>query len=235
MQLSLDINRKQRGDMISEFSRLQAAVPIRNSQVVLLGRVLTRAFYNNPGVTYVLPDPHVRRSVLPWFFSSVALPASRLCGEIYTTVNVDGGALWICPGANLTIGHAVMAEIWALPKKLDRSTLARWINLNTRLHSVRHHLADRLHWYLIALGTEPSTDTSVRKALMAPVLAAADWDLRSCYVETFHEGDLPFYERCGFQIAGAGQIPKGGPSFWALIRPPRPYGLRKQVRDAAGR
>jgi hypothetical protein len=209
--------------MIAEISRLHPAVPIRSSQVALLGTILTRAFYNNPGVAYVLPDPVVRGSVLSWFFTSVALRVSRLCGEIYTTANVDGGALWICPGANLTIGHALRAEISSVPQKLDRSTLARWINVNTHLDSVRHHLADKLHWYLIALGTKPSTDRAIRRALMAPVLATADWDLRSCYAETFHEGDLPFYERCGFQIAGAGQIPKGGPSFWTLIRPPRPH------------
>jgi len=208
--------------MISQISRLHSAVPIRRSQVVPLGTLLTRAYYNDPGVTYVLPDPDVRRSVLSWFFTSVALRASRLCGEIYTTANVDGGALWICPGANVTIGHVVKAEISSLPRQLDRSTLARWINVNTRLDSARHHLAGKPHWYLIALGTGPSTDTGLRRALMAPVLATADWDLRPCYVETFHEEDLSFYERCGFQIAGAGQIPKGGPSFWTLIRPPRP-------------
>jgi hypothetical protein len=208
--------------MIAEASRLHSAVRFRNSQRELLGAVLTRAYYDDPGVTYVLPDPHMRRSVLPWFFGSVALRASRLCGEIYTTVNVDGGALWICPGTDLTIGHAVRAEMPSLPLRLDRSSIARWINVNTHLESIRRHLADKLHWYLIALGTEPSrTDIAARAALMAPVLAAADWDLRSCYVETFHEGDLPFYEQCGFRIAGAGQIPKGGPNFWALIRPPR--------------
>jgi hypothetical protein len=206
----------------AEVSRLHPAVRFRNSQVELLGTVLTRAFYNNPGVTYVLPDPHVRRSVLSWFFGSVALRASRLCGEIYTTVNVDGGALWICPGADLTIGRAVRTEMSSLPLKLDRSSITRWIDVTTHLESVRRHLADKLHWYLMALGTEPSRNKAVREALMAPVLAAADWDLRSCYVETFHEGDLPFYEECGFRIAGAGEIPKGGPSFWTLIRQPRP-------------
>ena len=207
--------------MIAEISRFHPAVPIRSSQVALLGTILTRAYYNNPGVTHVLPDPDVRRWVLSWFFTSVALRVSRLCGEIYTTANVDGGALWICPGANLTIGHAVRTELLSVPQKLDRSTLARWINLNTHLDSVRHHLADKLHWYLIAVGTEPSTDRAIRRALMAPALAKADWDLRSCYVETFQEEDLTLYERCGFQIAGAGQIPKGGPGFWTLIRQPR--------------
>jgi hypothetical protein len=46
----------------------------------------------------------------------------------------------------------------------------------------------------------------------------AEGDVQSCYVETFNETDLPFYTESGFQIAGAGRIPEGGPNFWALIR-----------------
>ena len=201
--------------------RVNPAVRIRTSQLDLLGSVLTRAFYDDPGVGYVLPDTVTRRSVLSWFFNSVAIRTSRLCGEIYTTADVNGAALWISPGVEVTIGHAVRTEMSSLPFKLDRSSVARWINVNGYLESVRKSIADKLHWYLLALGTEPSTENAVRRALMAPVLGAADWDLRSCYAETFNEKDLLFYEQCGFQIAGAGQIPNGGPNFWTLIRPPR--------------
>ena len=201
--------------------RVNTAVRIRTSQVKLLGSVLTESFFNNPGVSYILPDAHMRRSVLSWFFTSVAIRASWLCGEIYTTENVDGGALWISPGVELTIGHAIRTEILSLPFKLDRASIKRWITINRYLESIRKHVAEKLHWYLLALGTEPSTGQATRLALMAPVLATADWDLRPCYVETFHEKDLPFYEQSGFQIAGAGKIPHGGPNFWTLIRPPR--------------
>jgi hypothetical protein len=213
--------RTKREERITKMHLFNPAVRIRTSQVELLGSALTRAFYDDPGVIYILPDPHVRRVALSWFFTSVAIRTSRLCGEIYTTVNVDGGALWIRPGVELTMEHAVRMETPSLPFKLDRRTIKRWIKVSRYLESIRRNLADKPHWYLIALGTEPSTTgKATRGALMAPVLATADWDLRSCYVVTFNEEDLPFYEQSGFQIAGAGQIPKGGPSFWALIRPP---------------
>ena len=198
------------------------AVRIRASQIQSLGSVLAGAFYNDPVVTYILPDTNTRRSVLSWFFTSVAIRTSRLCGEIYTTANVDGGALWIRPGMELTIGQVVRTEMLWLPFKLDRSSITRWIHINRYLESVRMDMADRLHWYLLALGRKPSiAGNATSAALLAPVLATADWDLRSCYVETFHEKELPFYEQCGFQIAGAGRIPNGGPNFWTLIRPPR--------------
>lgn len=198
------------------------AVRIRASQIGSLGSVLTQAFDKDPVVEYILPDARTRPSVLSWFFNSVAIPTSRLCGEIYTTTDVDGGALWIRPGVDLTIRDAVKTQLPSLSFRLDRSTITRWINVERYLQSVRRRLADKLHWYLLALGTErANTEKVIPGALMAPVLAIADWDLRSCYVETFHERDLRFYQQCGFQIAGAGQIPKGGPSFWALVRPPR--------------
>src|SRR5215467_1589992 len=151
---------------ITEMHRVNPAVRIRTSQIELLEGVLIRAFYDDPGVTYILPDALRRRSVLSWFFASVAIRTSRLCGEIYTTANVDGGALWISPGMELTIGHAVRTEMPSLPFKLDRSSITRWISVNGYLESVRKHTAGE-HWYLLALGTDPSTTGhGIRRALM---------------------------------------------------------------------
>ena len=65
------------------------AVRIRASQIGSLGSVLTRAFDKDPVVEYILPDARTRPSVLSWFFNSVAIPTSRLCGEIYTTTAVS--------------------------------------------------------------------------------------------------------------------------------------------------
>ncbi len=213
---------------------LDPAIRIRTSQTELLGSVLAGAFLNDPAAEYILPDTRTRRSVLSWFFTSVAIRTSRLCGEVYTTVNVDGGALWIRPGVDLTIGHAVRTELLSLPFRLDRSCVTRWINLSGYLESVRTELADQRHWYLMALGTEAfKTESAIGQSLMAPVFATADWDLEPCYVETFNEKDLSFYKRCGFQIAGAGEIPNGGPSFWTLIRPPFPATDARTIEHTA--
>jgi hypothetical protein len=55
------------------------------------------------------------------------------------------------------------------------------------------------------------------RALIKPGLARADSDGLPCYLETFQERHLAFYEEHGFQIAGAGCIPDG-PNFWTMIR-----------------
>lgn len=197
------------------------AVRIRSSQVEPLSKLLARAFYNHAAVTYVLPDQRIRRAVLPWFFTSVAIRAARLCGEVFTNVNLEGGALWIRPGGDLTLGRAAMTEVQSLPIRIDRRSISRWNNLIGHLESARRNLGNELHWYLMAIATDPSK-ISVRRDLMNPVLAEADWDHRHCYAETFDEKELSFYQKQGFQIIGAGQIPEGGPNFWTMIRPPRP-------------
>ena len=75
------------------------------SQVECLATVLSQTFHNEPRVIYILPEEVARCSVLPWFFRSVAIRASQLCGKIYTTATPDGGILWIRPGRESTFAQ----------------------------------------------------------------------------------------------------------------------------------
>jgi hypothetical protein len=191
------------------------------SQVEFLAAVLTQAFHNEPRIAYILPEEVARRSVLPWFFRSVASRASQFCGEIYTTATPDGGILWISPGRQSTFARIMRTEMQAANFNLPRATFRRGVNLWTHLERVHRRLAKGPHWYLAALGARSlNTVKAMSGALLEPVLARADRDRLPCYVEIFHESSLPFYGECGFQIAGAGQVPRGGPSFWAMIRTP---------------
>ena len=191
------------------------------SEVEFLAAVLTQAFHNEPRIAYILPEEVARRSVLPWFFRSVAGRASQFCGEIYTTATPDGGILWISPGRQSTFARIMRTEMQAANFNLPRATFRRGVNLWTHLERVHRRLAKGPHWYLAALGARSlNTVKAISGALLEPVLARADRDRLPCYVEVFQASLLPFYGECGFQIAGAGQVPRGGPSFWAMIRTP---------------
>jgi hypothetical protein len=82
-------------------------------QIDFLSTVLSRAFHNEPCLVYLMPEEETRRTVSPWFFQ-VAIHASQLCGEIYTTNAADGGALWMSPDNNWAIERILrtgMAQI----------------------------------------------------------------------------------------------------------------------------
>ena len=196
-------------------------VQIQMSQVEGFATVLSQAFHNEPHVAYILPEEVARRSVLPWFFRSIAIRASQFGGEIYTTATLDGGILWISPGRESTFARMVQTQMQAAKSKLPRASFRRWINLRAHMEGVHRRLAKGPHWYLAALGVRSlNTVNAISGALIEPVLSRADRDRLLCYVEIFHESFLPFYVECGFRIVGAGQVPRGGPDFWVMIRTP---------------
>jgi len=199
-----------------------ASVPrLQVSQIEALAKMLSRSFQNEPRFIYVIPDEQARRTFLRWFFQLVTIPASRLFGEIYTTKQIDGASLWISPGKGLTFERMFRNGMQAMPFKWDDASLQRCINLGGSLEKVRHQLVAGQHWYLMALAVEFPLDRSrVSRFLTGPVMARADLDRLPCYIETFNEKDLSFYENLGFRVEGAGEI-RGGPSFWAMIRAPR--------------
>ena len=197
-------------------------VPLDMSQVELLAAVLSRALQDEPNFKYLMPDEQARTVMVPWFFSSVAIRACHLYGEIYTTESIEGGALWISPGQTLAFEEMLRSEILAMPFKLEWVSVRRYINLGSRVEAVRKRLARGPHWYLMAHGMEPSKqELAISTTLLEPVLSQADFHGLSCYLETFDERNLPLYEGCGFRVHGAGYIPGGGPNFWAMMRSPQ--------------
>jgi len=201
-------------------SHSHAVVGLDISQTTRLAHVLSRAFHEEPQFTYMLPDENERHAALPWILTSV-IRASYLNGEGYTTADIEGGALWIGPGRTFAFHQLLIAEAQSLPLELDTESFERCVKLSTHLTRARQQLARTPHWYLIALGVEPSRRGSgICEALIQPVLSRADDDGVGCYVEAFHERHLPFYEEHGFRIEGSGSVCRNGPAFWAMTRLP---------------
>jgi hypothetical protein len=200
---------------------LSPVIPLEESRAEPLANILSRIFSAEPPFPYLIPDAEERRAALPGLFSS-AIRASQLYGQSFTTPAVEGGSLWIAPDRNLTIGHVMRTSHPSRPSRMSWSSLKRCLTLGTRMEQVRRRLARHPHWYLVALGVGSSSrENTLREALIEPVIARADSDSLPCYVETFHERDLPFYERHGFRIEGSGRIPGSSLDFWAMMRTPR--------------
>jgi len=105
------------------------------SQIELQSTILRRAFYDEPQFKLLLPDEEMRRTLLPQLFRQVAC-SSQLFGEIYTTENLELGAVWMSRGDAFAFDRLFRTDILANPFKLGWSNLRRWINLSTRLQTV---------------------------------------------------------------------------------------------------
>ena len=206
----------------SELPQFKRMVPADASRFELVADALSRSFQNEPRIKYTIPDEQVRQEVLPYFFRSIAIPVSRFYGQFSTTETMDGGALWIGPGCPFSFQRLFRSAMPETPITLRWTGVKRCVEVGVQLDQVRRRLVRKPHWYLMAFGVEPSRESeALRGALIEPVLAQADSDALPCYVETFLERAVPFYEARGFRVEGVGNIPDGGPNFWAMIRRPR--------------
>ena len=146
----------------------------------------------------------------------------QVSGEIYTTDDIEGGALFVSRGEAFSFERLACAVQSTACFKSDRSGLRRCINVCARLKAIHGRLAVGRHWYIMSLGINPSKlGNAIAADLVRPLLSRADADGVPCYLEVFRQTDLPFYERLGFRIEGAGRIPGGRGDFWAMLRLPQ--------------
>jgi ribosomal protein S18 acetylase RimI-like enzyme len=198
-------------------------VPLAEHRIREAAEVLGRAFHDDPYWSWVLPSESRRSRVLPWFMGAWARYCHRR-GEGYATDGrVEGAALWIPPGRYpLSQVGMMLAGMFLLPLKFGPAALVRLmssLNCHERLH--KRDVPQR-HWYLSTVGVEPTRQgQGIGSALIQPVLARSDAEGLTCYLETEKASNVPFYQSHGFEVVVEGDLPKGGPQFWTMLRPPR--------------
>lgn len=186
----------------------------RQDEVATLARVLTRAFAQDPLMTWLFRGhvAHLER------FLRIFLMLALRQGAVYTTAAQEGAAIWFAPSR------------W----KADKVTQLRFLLLMLRTLGPRNmggrlralDAVDRLHpsaphYYLMALGSLPEVQgRGIGSALMAPILARADAEGMPAYLESSAPANVPFYEHRGFRLLREFQPPYGAPPVWLMWREP---------------
>jgi GNAT superfamily N-acetyltransferase len=181
-----------------------------------LGRVLGRAFLDDPVARWSCPSERRRPRVNERFF---AMRTRQLLGQeqVYTTADVGGAALWALPdrwqlsGRDM-LGLARLVPSWGL--RLPR--VLRGLSLVEHAHPELPP-----HFYLAVLGTDPPRQgEGIGSALLGPVLELCDRDAVPAYLETSKERNIAFYGRHGFRVIDELRLPKG-PPVWSMWRDAR--------------
>ena len=179
---------------------------------------LSRAFFDDPVMEYLIPDEATRRKRLTSFFEAAFTIQHGPHGACYTDTDRVGASLWDPPG------HWRMTPAQILrgsPKLIDafRLGVPRALRL---LSTVERQHPRNEHWYLAVLGTDPvHQGKGVGSALLAPVLERCDRDGVGAYLESSKQSNIAFYRRHGFEVTTEIHFP-GGPTVWPMWRDPRP-------------
>jgi ribosomal protein S18 acetylase RimI-like enzyme len=182
---------------------------------------MTRAFFDDPVMSWIFPDEQMRRRQLPRFFTvTMRETCLRQPGTEIVVAGADvlGGAIWLPPGAwrpSLWRQVSTLPSVaWALRSRLGAASATYGAIL-------RQH-PERPHWYLSGIGTDPPVQgTGVGTELMRSRLIRCDAAGLPAYLESSKETNVPFYQRHGFRVTSELTIPDGGPTLWLMWREPQ--------------
>src|SRR5437764_2807723 len=184
-------------------------VHLTAEDVATAAGVLTRAFDDDPGIVYILPDPALRPKLLPGMFSAIVrygLLRGEVLGLEHPAVAV---AVWL-PSSRTEADEAGMAEA-GMPETMagwDAGAQERTGTLVRFLGGMHARLMPEPHAYLSFLGVEPERQgQGLGGGLLQPHLQQLKASGTSAYLETLKARNVPFYERHGFRVLEQSTIP----------------------------
>ena len=189
---------------------------VRPADVPAASAALVRAFYDDPVLSYMFPDPRTRGRALRRFFNFQLRRTYVSRGVAYTTEECRSTALWMPPRSAPPSARDVLAQLPMLFILGRRAAAALRL---VQLVEARHPRAP--HYYLGGLGTDPPWQgKGLGSAVMAPVLDRCDVEGVPAYLESSRESNVPFYRRHGFEVTDEVSVPDGSVRLWLMWREP---------------
>lgn len=195
--------------------------PADRSDVDALCRVLGRAFFDDPVMAWMLPDPQARRRKLHKLFAALTRHHHLARGGVEIASAESGiaaAALWDPPDQ---WRHTGAEELRAAPSML--LTFGKAVRRGMQVSELmkRSH-PDEPHWYLAVIGSDPQVrGGGFGHALMRSRLDRCDAEFAPAYLESSNPDNIGYYQRFGFEVTGEITLPDGGPVMYPMWRNPR--------------
>jgi ribosomal protein S18 acetylase RimI-like enzyme len=182
----------------------------------LVGEISAAGFYDDPLMSWAVPDPSSRLELLRVAFTGLA-----------STFLADTSELHIVDDACVTMWRA---PAWAEPAPADDAEPApspfppdvqeRFRILGELMQVAHPH--DEPHWYLNVIATLPSRQgRGLGATALGPMCARFDERGDAAYLESSNPRNMTLYRRHGFEeINDPIQLPDG-PALYPMWRAPR--------------
>jgi len=185
-----------------------------------LAAMMARAFFHDPPLVWMMPNPATRLPRIASEFTILAgIQALRHGGVDVACAGgeIVGGAIWLPPGhwqpAFSVQIRALPAHAWALRARPSRS-----FRLGRAMANAH---PEEPHWYLEAIGVDPAWQgRGVAGLLLRSRLKQCDRDRQPAYLEAGQPGLVPLYEHFGFRRTSELNLPRGAPVITPMWRAP---------------
>lgn len=176
------------------------------------------AFFDEVVSTWVLPDPVLRKQILPQQLGGVVSKALDR-GEVLTAADFGAISVWLHREAGET-ENEVLPEDFEIPPEF--AEIARRGMLVAQLTEARHptHTA---HLYLACMGVLPDhRGQGLGSTLLRDRLDRADAEKTPVYLEASSTRNRALYLRHGFELSGDPIRFPDGPEIYPMWREPSP-------------
>jgi ribosomal protein S18 acetylase RimI-like enzyme len=204
-----------------------AICQLEQSRIDTAAEVAAKAFADDPVFGYLIPkEQEFRLQALTWLMSrTIAYCVQQ--GYVYTTSNLQGVAAWLSPGGFSSHPLQLLQMLWqlqlyTLPFQVGWSRLGQWLNVLAATEKAHHQdMGNSPHWYLGIMVVHPdSQGQGLGSQLLQPILQRASQQGLPCYLVTFTESAVRFYQKNGFEVVRHQLLAPNAPPFWALKRNP---------------
>jgi ribosomal protein S18 acetylase RimI-like enzyme len=179
-----------------------------------IAQTLARAFQNESGWSYVIPDPKLRAQRLAGVFHLFLRDEHRK-GAVFGTAGIEAVTLWRGPGQSHDSLWDRTRLIIPFIQQL-RFSIFRGLEV---AEFIEKHLPEEPVWYLHYAGCDPRHQgKGFGGAAIRAGLERADHDGLPAYLETADEHNVALYQSFGFAVKHVWHVPEG-PMFWGMQRP----------------
>jgi GNAT superfamily N-acetyltransferase len=181
--------------------------------------VLARAFYDDPQVVWLLPEPNTRQARLRRVFATIMRTQAlrhRAVEVACAGDEIAGGGIWLPPGQWLP---AVPAQLLSLPA-YTYAFGRRFRAAGALAQALARVHPGEPHWYLNTIGVDPGHQgRGVAGTLLRSRLRRCDQAGQPAYLESSKPANVPLYRHFGFGPAQTPPLPDGAPVITAMWRP----------------
>jgi GNAT superfamily N-acetyltransferase len=158
-----------------------------------LKTVLAEAFFDDPVLSWLMPDDRRRLAQLRRYFGIELRHLALARGRVWTTSDLAGAALTLPPGRWRSPLRVTLLEGNAFGLRIARAARMGAAIEWRHVHGP--------HYYVRDVGVLPSMQgRGLGRALMKPTLERCDREGLPAYLEASSERNAALYERLGFRI-----------------------------------
>lgn len=198
-------------------------IPLVPDRFTRAGELLARAFRDDPMWSGILPDSKTRSAHLVRMFTGLTKTIAVVGGVAETTPELEAAALWLPPGKELGF-WAMVRSGFQMPRiamGLPAPDRKLMVDILRQLEQRRKQLASEPHWYLLAIGVEPThRGKGLGSALVRSGMRKADQAGTLIYLETDTTHNVAFYEHLGFEVVDEVEVVGLDVPIWLMIRCP---------------